>query len=419
MSAPAWRLLAPPSTFAERHSRAVSARGTQIVFADGRQLLDGTSGLWNVNLGFGNEAIAAAVAAALRDASYLTLFRYGHDYADRAAAGLVHAAGAERYARVVFSTSGGAANDAVMKLARQYALLRGERARRLVLSLRASYHGLTFGGFSLTGEDLGQAAYGVDQRLVRHVGFDDERDLLDVLGREGDRIAAVVVEPVVGSGAHPLPDAFLAALLAGRREHGYLVVADEVATGFGRTGTMFAHERWPAAPDLILVSKGLTNGACGAAAIIVSREVCAAFDRADAIFVHAETQAGSPPSCAAILATLAEMRRLDALASARRVARRLELAVARLAADVPAVSGVSGLGCFVAVHLIRPGDERPFGPRDVAATVAATREAGAIVHPGPGCVQLVPGLLSSDEDVDRLVAHLHSGIERHLHGASA
>ena len=139
-----WEFLIPPSGFGAVGRTAVSAHGTRVSFADGTQLLCGTSGLWNVNLGYGHPRIADAVARAFREASYLTLFRYGHEPAEQAAAALVDSAGADHFARVLFSTSGSAANDVVMKLARHYWMILGEPQRRVVVGLSGSYHGLTY-----------------------------------------------------------------------------------------------------------------------------------------------------------------------------------------------------------------------------------------------------------------------------------
>ena len=394
-------LLVAPSQWGDPSRRAVRAEGTTLHFADGRSALCGTSGLWNVNLGYGNPVVAEALAAASRDASYLTLFRYGHAYADRAAQALLDVAAPHRYDRVLFATAGGAALDAAIKVARQHAQLTGEPERRVVVGLRGSYHGLTFGAHGLTGEELGQGGYGVDQRLVRHVAHDDPREITRLLRAQGDEIAAVVLEPLLGSGAHVVDPEVIAAILRGRDEHGYLVVADEVATGFGRTGPMFASQSWAAQPDLLVASKGLTNGTCAASAILWAPRVSAAFDRADAMLVHGETQAGTPQSCAAMEATVAEFAALDALRRVKGVAAQLDRWLADLLADVPAVAAVRGAGCFRAIELREP-DGTPFGAGRVEQLVDDCRAAGVVVHPGASAIQLVPALTYAEADLDRL-----------------
>ncbi|MER7660624.1 daptide-type RiPP biosynthesis aminotransferase [Streptomyces sp. NPDC096193] len=338
-----WPSLLPPGQQGDDALCAVSAEGVRVRFADGRELLCGTSGLWNTNIGYGNPVIAEAVAVALRDASYLSVFRYENSYAREAATALVDLCGADHYGRVLFSTSGGAANDLVMKVARLHHALRGDARRKVVVGLRGSYHGLTFGSFALTGDDLGQSVYGVDQRLVRHVAPNDPAELVSLLGRQGSQIAAVVVEPVLGSGAVPLTEEYVDALLRLRDEHGFLLVADEVATGFGRTGSFLASQRWSGQPDLVVVSKGLTNGTMPAAAVVVSTEVARVFSDAGAVLAHGETQAGTPATCAAILATIEEMRRLDAIAAGRRLAELLDAELDRMVADRPDVTGATGV----------------------------------------------------------------------------
>lgn len=407
-----WPSLLEPGLHGADELCAVSAEGVRIRFLDGRELLCGASGLWNANLGYGNEAIAAACADALRDASYLSVFRYENVYARRAARALVQVAGAGHYGRVLFSTSGGAANDLVMKLARHHHALRGDGARKLVVGLRDSYHGLTFGGFALTGENLGQAVYGVDQRLVRHVTPNAVDEIVALAERQGSRIAAVVVEPVLGSGAVPLVPEYIETLLELRDRHGFLLVADEVATGFGRTGDFFASQRWPAPPDLLITSKGLTNGTSAAAAVLVAQPIAAQFDTAGDVFVHGETQAGTPVTCAAILATIDEMRRLGAVASARRLSALLDTALAELVATEPSVAGTTGIGCFRSVRL-RTDQGEPLPQDEVPAVVAAIRQAGAVVHPSVNGVQMLPALTYTDAELAELIGCVRAGVAAH------
>jgi len=392
---------------------AVSAHGVRVRFADGRVLLDGTSGLWNTNLGYGNDAVAQAQAEALRDASYLSTFRFENVYARRAAEALVEAAGPERYARVLFSTSGGAANDLVMKLARHFHVLGGAPRRQLVVGLEGSYHGLTYGSFSLTGQDLGQAVYGVDRRLVRHVPPNDVEALATLVDLQGDRLGAVVVEPVLGSGAVPLTPEFVNALGQARQTHGFLLVADEVATGFGRTGTLFASDAWPVAPDALVVSKGMTNGTCAASAVLVAPHVAARFHDTGAVLMHGETQAGTPVAAAAVLATLAEMDRLDVVRAGRRVAAELDSALTDLLRTHPRVDALTGTGCFRSVRLTAP-DGAPLPDACVPGLVASIRDAGAIAHPGMNGVQLVPALTSTSADIVELVAAVREGLDAFL-----
>lgn len=410
---PLWELLAPPSRFGIPARTAVRAEGTRVLYADGKWRLCATSGLWNVNIGYGNAAVAEAIHRSLIDASYLPLFRAGHEYAIAAARALLDVAGPGHFGRVLFSTSGSAANDMMMKLVRQHWAIEGQPQRKLVVGLKGSYHGLTYGSHALTGEPLGQDYYSVDTSLVRHVNHTDDGELRALLAAEGDRVAAVVMEPVLGTGAYPVSQTLLGSLEELRREHGFLLVADEVATGFGRTGTFFASETWPARPDLLIASKGLTNGTCAAAVVFASHAICEAFEKADALLMHAETQAGAPSTCAAILATLSEMDRMDAIKRAGVVTAQLDSLLAELS-NHPLVLGDDGLGLFRALRLGLPdgGGALPF-PVTIGV-LNDIRESGAVVQPGPSCVQLVPALVYEQADMDELAHAVRQGLDRAL-----
>lgn len=413
-----WPFLLPAAPTARDDTCAVSASGVRVRLLNGRELLCATSGLWNANLGYGNTVIADACARSLRDASYLGLFRQEHTYAREAAAALIQCAGPDRYARVLFSTSGGAANDLVMKAARARSSLRGNSERSIIVGLRGSYHGLTFGSFALSGEDLGQTLYGVDRRLVRHVTPNAVDEIEHLMEREGSRVAAVIVEPVLGNGTEPLGAEYIAALFALSDRFGFLVVADEVATGFGRTGPLFATSTWPRPPDMLVLSKGMTNGAMAAAAVLVSPAVAEALSVPGFVLAHAETQAGTPVACAAVVATIAEFERLDALRRGRRVATFLENTITDLSPGLPLRSELRGVGLFRTL-VLRDDSNRTIPQTSVPALVAAIREAGAIVHPGLGGIQLVPALIYEEDDVLELAGAIVRGVEAFTRGRSA
>ena len=405
-----WPLMLPPHQHGRDDLCSVSAQGVRVRFADGRDRLCGTSGLWNTNLGYGNLAIAQAAANALRDASYLSVWGYENVYARQAAAALIDLTDAKHYGRVLFSTSGGAANDMAMKLVRHYHVLRGENERKGVLGLHGGFHGLTYGAFALTTAQLGQQMYGVDRRLVGHVHPNDADELATVLARFEGRIAAVVVEPVLGTGAVPLTESYIAELLRLRREHGFLLVADEVSTGFGRIGTsVFATQRWPEPPDVLITAKALTNGTLAASALIVSKAVAKAFTESNAILGHAETQAGTPVVCATIMATIGEMQRLDSVARSARLSARLDVELSQLVTEEDFVSGTMGVGCLRSLHL-SSGDGAPLEQAQVPVVIDAIRDAGALVHPGPSCIQLLPALIYSDTELDELLSCVRAGL---------
>ncbi|MET3904387.1 daptide-type RiPP biosynthesis aminotransferase [Paenarthrobacter sp. 4246] len=405
---PLWVPLVSQHDFAGESHTAVSANGVHVTFNDGRQRLCAKSGLWNTNLGYGNENIAEAVAQELRKASYLPLFRTAHRAAIEASKALVNLP-SHSFQRVLFSTSGGAANDAVMKLARQYFVLDGQPDRRLVVGLKGSYHGLTYGSQALSGDELGQAVYGVDRRNIRHISFDDDgAELAQLMHREGHRVAAVVMEPVLGSGAEAVPAAFIEAVIKYRDQHGFLVVADEVATGFGRVNGWFASDDWPQQPDVIVTSKGLTNGTSACAALLIAQRVTETFDKNESVFVHGETQAGTPATCAAILSTIAEMKRLDHNTLTKQVASGLSNLIEDLQ-NTRGIGNSTGRGCMRAIKMLSRNGT-PLSSNGVLAVVRRIHEAGAIVQAGPGRIQLLPALTYTPENFEELHAAIRTGL---------
>ena len=404
-----WASMLPFSLQGDDGLCSVGASGVRVRFADGTERLDGASGLWNVNLGYGNEAIARAVGDALRSASYLSLYQRENMYARRAAHAIVGICGSTHFARVMFSTSGGAANDLVIKLVRQFHVLRGDDRRNGIVALNGCWHGLTFGAFALTSDQLGHRMYGVDRRLVLHVPPNDVDALEQLLRQHGDRIAAIVVEPVLGTGTVPLTSDYVKSLVSLRRQYGCLLVADEVATGFGRTGVYFASHRWPEPPDVLISSKGLTNGTTAAAVVVVSASIAEVFREAGAVLAHGETQAGTPVACAAILATVDEMERLDAVGRAARLSDRLEVELTRLVDEEAMVVGITGIGCMRSLHVRLPNGD-PLPPNGVAELVAGVREAGALVQAAPDGIALLPALVYTEDDLTELLTCVRSAL---------
>lgn len=407
-----WPLLTPFEDQSGDSNCAVAAKGVHVTFADGSRKLCATSGMWNVNLGYGNAAIAEAAKDALLDASYLTVWGHDNIYARRAADALIGLAGPDVFDRVLFSTSGGAANDAAMKIVRHTQALRGREEARVILGLKGGYHGLTFGSFALSDVALGAKMYGIDRRMIGHIPPNDPEALAQFMEHLGNRLAGVFVEPVVGNGAIPLETDFIQSLCDWRDRLGFLLVADEIATGFGRAGPgMFASQSWPAPPDLMLTAKAMTNGTQAASAVLIGKEVSRLFQDRKALLAHAETQAGTPVVGASILATIAEFDRLRGIERAADLSARLDARLKRIAASNEMTDGVVGRGCMRALTLRRP-DGAPLDAETVERIAADIFAAGALVHPGPSALLIMPAFSYTEADLDELEARLAEGLSR-------
>ena len=408
-----------------------SAKGCTLTFEDGRELLDGLAGLWCVNVGYGREEIAEAVAEQMRAvAFYPSFFNTTTEPTIRLAARLAALAPA-RLNHSLFSNSGSEANETALKVIRGYWKLRGRREKTKILARTFAYHGVTLATTSLTGLptctdpfDLplpgflqvpGPHAYGSGKSPAEYGAWCIE-ETQRLMAREGaGTIAALFVEPVQGAGGVIVPpDGYLRELRELCRRHEILFVADEVITGFGRLGAWFASGLWDLDPDLMTMAKGITSGYLPLGATLVSDEIAAAFE-AGGYLAHGFTYTGHPTACAAALANL------DVIESERLVERvrddvgpRFQAALRKLTSH-PAVVEMRGFGLIGALELKRP----PRGPYAEAAPntlgLAAhnlAREEGVIVRGIRDMVALSPPFVVTHAELDRMFAALTRALDR-------
>jgi len=426
---PLWHPMTDMARFLSDPVTIVRGEGVMVYDEDGRDYISATAGLWNVTCGFGRPEIAAAITEQLERLPYGTLFRFANEPAVRYARRLVDLLPAP-LTRVFYSSSGAAAVDTALKLARRYQRLEGRPDKRLVACLSKGYHGTSIGAMAVTGEDLEQAEYGVDREQVRVLPTPERfrcpacagqpacaltciEPLTELLHRESERIAALIVEPVLGSaGVIELPEPWLLAAQRLCAEHDVLLIVDEVATGFGRTGAMFATEPLGLEPDLMTMSKGITSGYLPLGATAVSERVHEAFARRGAVFAHGETQAGNPLACAAALATLDVLEAEQLVARAQSVGAHLQAGLRRLL-DHPHVGDVRGRGLMLGVELVSDRETRaPVPFPTVLATLDACAREGLLVHPAPSGFSLFPPLVLDRAQAERIVATLENVLGR-------
>src|SRR5579864_6219782 len=284
------------------------AENTNLYDANGNAYIDGVSSLWCNVHGHRHPAIDAAIRGQLDRVAHSTMLGLTHEPAIELAERLVAVAPAG-LERVFYSDSGSTAVEIALKMAFQWWVQRGESQRARFICLENAYHGDTVGSVSVGGIDLFHSLY-------RPLLFDSMRaragdagHLQELLTHHGDEVAAVIVEPLVQGAAGMLmaPAGYLRRVRELCDEHGVLLICDEVATGFGRTGTMFACEQEGVAPDLMCVGKGLTGGYLPLAATLTTERIYEGFlGRFDEYrtFFHGHTFTGNPLACAAAIATL-------------------------------------------------------------------------------------------------------------------
>jgi adenosylmethionine---8-amino-7-oxononanoate aminotransferase len=386
--------------------------GSHLTASDGRRYIDGVSSLWCTVHGHRHAGIDAAVAAQLEKVAHTTMLGLSHPGAVELAARLVELAPAE-LSRVFYSESGSTAVEIALKMAFQYQQQRGgQHARRTsFVHLRESYHGDTIGSVSVGGIDLFHSTYRPLLFPTQVAEPGDAADLERVLARHEEEIAAVIVEPLVQGAAGMLlhPPGYLRAVRELCDAFGVLLICDEVATGFGRTGTMFACEQEEVAPDLLCLAKGLTGGYLPLAATLASEQIHEGFlgvPEEHRTFFHGHTYTGNPLACAAALASL------DAFEQERTLERlqpKIELLgeLLEYVGAMPEVVEVRARGFMVGIDL---GEHDPALRMGHRVTLEA-RKRGAIVRPLGDVVVLMPPLAISEEDLRRLVSITAESIE--------
>ncbi|SDR57438.1 beta-alanine--pyruvate transaminase [Rhizobiales bacterium GAS113] len=396
-----------------------SASGMSYRTADGREVLDGTAGLWCVNAGHARPEIAAAVEHQLMTLDFAPTFQMGHPLAFEFATRLA-AIAPQGLDRIFFTGSGSESVDTALKIAFAYHRARGEGQRTRLIGRERGYHGVGFGGISVGGivnnrrvfpqlpavdhlphtHDLKRNAF---SRGVPQHGAELADELERILSLHGpETVAAVIVEPVAGStGVLVPPQGYLARLRAICDKYGILLIFDEVITGFGRLGAPFAAQYFGVTPDLMTTAKGLTNGVIPMGAVFASRAVHDAFMKGPEQLIelfHGYTYSGHPAACAAGLATLDIYEKEGLLTRAAELAGTWESAAHALR-DAAHVIDIRNLGLIAGIEL-EPRSGAP-GARAYEALVAAF-EAGLLIRVTGDIIALSPPLIVSEAQIARI-----------------
>ena len=426
-----WMPFTANRAFKQAPRLLVSARDMHFTTDDGRQLLDGTAGMWCVNAGHCRPSITEAIARQAATLDFAPPFQLGHPLQFELAGRLAALLPGD-IDRVFFTNSGSEAVDTALKMALAYHGARGDTGRTRFVGRLRGYHGVGFGGISVGGIeanrrafasqalpavdhlphtlDIAQAAFSRGQPAAG-AGMADA--LEDIVARHGaGTIAAVIVEPVAGStGVLIPPVGYLERLRSICDRHGILLIFDEVITGFGRLGAPFAATYFGVQPDLMTVAKGITNAAVPMGAVFARRGVYDAIVGAAAggiEFFHGYTYSGHPLACAAALATLDVYERDGLFARALALAPYWEEAVHALR-GLPNVIDVRNLGLVAAVEL-EPRAGSP-GARAFDVFLDCFR-TGALVRATGDTIALSPPLIISEGQVDELTGVLGAAIRR-------
>lgn len=409
----------------------VAARDMHYTTSDGRQVLDGTAGLWCVNAGHARPKIVEAIAQQAGELDYAPAFQMGHPKAFELANRLVDLA-PDGLDHVLFTNSGSESVETALKVALAYHRVKGEGSRTRLIGRERAYHGVNFGGISVGGivtnrKMFGTLLTGVDHmphthNLAKNAFSRGEpehgADLADELERivtlhDASTIAAVIVEPVAGStGVLIPPPGYLKRLREITKKHGILLIFDEVITGYGRLGTPFGADYFGVTPDIMVTAKGLTNGVIPMGAVMVSAEIHDTFMQGPEHlieFFHGYTYSGNPVASAAALATLDTYKEEGLLTRGAALAKVWEDALHSLK-GLPHVIDIRNIGLVGAIEL-EPIAGSPT-KRAFSAFLKAY-EQGLLVRTTGDIIALSPPLIISESQIGEIVSTL-SGILKTL-----
>ena len=386
---------------ATRPLPVVRTQGSRIVLADGRELIDGVASWWTACHGYNHPCIAQALRAQLETMPHVMFGGLAHEQAYKLAARLAALLPGD-LDRVFFTESGSVAVEVAIKMALQYWMNRGVAGRRKLLTFRGAYHGDTFAAMAACDPEEGMHAL-FKGALTQHVIVDLPRDeageasLRATLRTHAHELAAIIVEPLVqGAGGMLFHGAMvLQRLRKLADEFGLLLIFDEIFTGFGRTGTMFACEAAKVVPDIITLSKALTGGALPLAATVARKHVFDAFwsdDPAHAL-MHGPTYMGNALACAAANASLDLFEREPRMEQVARISTQLAegLEPCRRAPDV---AGLRVMGAIGVIEFRTEPDRRALQQRLI--------QSGVWVRPFGKIVYLTPAMTISDVELRRL-----------------
>ena len=395
----------------------VGAQGAWVHLADGRRLFDGVSSWWLNVHGHGHPVLVDAIASQAARFSQVVLADLDHAPAATLSEALAAALPGD-LRHVFFSDDGSTAMEAGLKMAWQaQRAWHGEGVRDRLVAFDGAYHGDTLGAMSVGARDVFTAPFHGLLRDVIALPYDDPEAVERALAAEGDRVAAVVIEPLVqgaGGMVFQRPET-LARIAAATRACGALLVVDEVMTGFGRLGTLFAIEQAGIVPDVVALSKGLTGGTLPLGATVTTPRLYDTFlsERMDAAFLHGHSYTGNPLACAAAVASLGLFAAEDTLGNVASWAPVYAEAVARWSGD-PRLANPRFLGGILAVDVAGgPGGYLdPVGRRVKAAALAR----GLHLRPLGDAVFLMPPLATPVREVAWAVAQLAEALDEVLGG---
>ena len=411
------------------------AEDSSIIDIDGHKTIDAVGGLWCVNLGYSNEKLKRAISDQLFELPYYSAFAGTTNPTAIEASYMVREFFAEDGMERVFFTSGGSDSvETCLRLARQYHRIKGEPNRTKFLSLKKGYHGTHFGGASVNGnnrfripyEPLLPGCFHMPSPYTYRNPFHETdpaklaqliaQTMEDEIAFQGaGSIAAFIMEPIQGAGGVIVPDqSFMTLMREICDRHGILMIADEVITGFGRTGSWSGSRHFGVQPDMMSTAKGITSAYFPVGAALVSGKVAEVFEApgADAGIYHGYTYSAHPVGAAAVVACLEETQRLDTKTNAGLRGAQMFEGAQKLADKHDIVGDVrGGHGLMTGLEIVSDRDAKAAMDKDTMARIQkATYEAGCMVRISGNNIMMSPPLVITEDEVTSVLSALDKGL---------
>ena len=432
-----WHPMAHPAdSMANPPTIITGAKGVRITDVDGHEVVDAVGGLWNVNLGFSCQPVKDAISAQLDVLPYYSTFRgTSNDAVIELSEALRDFFAPDGLVRAFYTSGGSDSVETALRLARQYHKIRGEAARVKFLSLKKGYHGTHFGGASVNGnanfrtqyEPLLPGCHHIPAPYTYRNPFNETDPaklaalclsaLEDEIAFQGaGTIAAMIMEPILGAGGViPPHESFMPGVRAICDRHGILLIADEVITAFGRTGSWTGSRHWGVQPDLMCTAKAITNGYFPFGAVMISGAVAEVFenDRSGAAAIgHGYTYSGHPVGAAAAIACLAETLRLNVPENAAARGAQLFAGLQKLQEKYTVIGDVrGGHGLMCALELVSERTSKaPIDKAVIGRVQEVAYQAGAMVRVSGPNIIMSPPLVLTAEDVQVILGALDAGL---------
>lgn len=413
-----WRPFSSPEC--ETPISFASGDGANLTTNDGRTYLDAISGLWNTSLGLGDVMVLDAMRAQMDSLVYSSLFHASHAPAERLADQVLLETGFDMK-HVYLSTSGSAAVEVAIRVARLHHLARNQPSKRRILSFDLSYHGCSAIALSASGI-LAKESRRTGELLpeFQHVcspinAETSLKEIEDILVSEADQVAAFIVEPILGSGGIIVPPAsYGEALTLLCRKHDVLLLCDEVATGGGRCGRFLASSLVGLTPDVVTLSKGINGGYYPLGITLFTDNVVRPIAKSGFAFQYGSTQDGNPVGCVSALAAIAAIKERGLMQRAEQLGEYIKGALSASMTN-SVIKAVRGIGLMIGVELAHQDVHRsPFSDAEISKVQRQCMEAGVLVYAFNSGFSLFPPMTLTDEQAHDLVDILYEVLQ-HLY----